>query len=198
MADHACLVFEREFSDFGEPSPPLFIGWARGRGKGEKTKRGLDLSTKCHIRRAWSYPPNGGRKPHGGPPQAMAEMVLPPKGGPTTLPTTFFSHQNGEFLLEGNPIKNQPMNSGILSPIGEHRVFRASSLRKNSGRSQNISGTLQKVPGACQNLFGLMVYSETTFRFHRNFSGFSLWNFFVVSETFPVSFSQTPCLVLSR
>src|SRR3989337_3694555 len=44
-------------------------------------------------------------------------------------------------------------------------------LRKNPRSSQKNSGTLQEFPGMCRNHFDLMVYSETTFQFYRNYSG---------------------------
>ena len=91
------------------------------------------------------------------------------------------------------PIKQPPMNRGILSPIRGHCVFffALRSLRKNSGRSQNISGTLQTIlrrmpklfwlDGLLWKHFGMMIYlgfSETLpvfspkhFRCLRNFSG---------------------------
>ena len=43
---------------------------------------------------------------------------------------------------------------------------------------QNTSGILQEFPGVCQNQFDLMEYPETTFQFHRNYSG-------VLPGTFP-------------
>ena len=62
---------------------------------------------------------------------------------------------------------------------------------------QNDSGTLQELSGMCRNQFDLMVYPETTFRYHRNLSDDLSQRYdsavrnFSVSETFSVIFSQS-------
>ena len=116
--------------------------------------------------------PMRGLPPKGGPPSNIALHHLwglpPTMGGP---PTSF--HQLGGCPPKGAPPKQLPTKRGILSPLREHGVFRARSLRKNSGRSQNISGTLQKIPDAFRNFSGLMVYSETIFGFSETLPVFS-------------------------
>ena len=42
--------------------------------------------------------------------------------------------------------------------------------RKIPETFQNDSGTLQELSGMCRNQFDLMVYPETTFRYHQNLS----------------------------
>ena len=49
----------------------------------------------------------------------------------------------------------------------EHFRFLSQKIPKSF---QNDSGTLQELSGICQNQLDLMVYPETTFRYHRNSS----------------------------
>jgi len=87
---------------------------------------------------------------------------------------------------------------GLLSPMREHQVIlRQISLEKFQKVPEHFRHPLRRsmrVPkpfwldGLLRNNF---LVSPKLFRF-------SLRNFFVVSETFLISFSQIPCLVLSR
>ena len=93
-------------------------------------------------------------------------------------------------------------NASEVAPAApEHFRFLSQKIPKSF---QNDSVTLQELSGICRNQFDLMVYPETTFRYHWNSSDdLSLWydsavRNFSVSETFSVIFSQTPCLVFSR
>ena len=174
---------------FGEPSPPLFIVEGRGGGRQEVgcPKGGPPLPNITPPKVGGCPKGGGGSSPwpaHGGLPQGAPPLPTcpticggcPPPWGPPTTSST----KRGLPPKGGAPYKTAPTNHGILSPIRGHCVFCARSLRKNSGRSQNFSGTLQKILDACQNFSGLMVYSETFFRFLQNTSGF-------LSETFSVS-----------
>ena len=49
----------------------------------------------------------------------------------------------------------------------EHFRFLSQKIPKSF---QNDSGILQELSGMCRNQFDLMVYPETTFRYHRNLS----------------------------
>ena len=99
--------------------------------------------------------PNQGL-PHGGLhlPQNFHQIVgcPPPKGGPT-IPTHFSLTKRGLLPRRYYPLKQLP-TIGSCPPLGNILMFfTRSSLRKNSGRSQNISGTLQKVPDARAETF---------------------------------------------
>ena len=59
-------------------------------------------------------------------------------------------------------------NASEVAPAApEHFRFLSQKIPKSF---QNDSGILQELSGMCRNQFDLMVYPETTFRYHRNLS----------------------------
>ena len=106
-----------------------------------------------------------------------------------------------EVLPQGprSETNEQEGPQGGIPHVADHTPMRGP---KNG--FQNDSGILQELSGMCRNQFDLMVYTETTFRYHPNLSHDLSLRYdsavrnFSVSETFSVIFSQTPCLVFSR
>ena len=201
-----CMRAQRELVWNGEPSPPLFIVGARGGGLGKKPKRGApppNFHTKGGRGAPWRSPSLGrpcvvgcpcggphlptchpplellGKAPKGGPPNQATKRGLPPKG---FLPYSI------------------PRFRGILSPFPSgHDVFpRVLYPKKFRKVPEHFRHPPKFNSGRVPNIFGMMVLSPKHFRLLRNTFRFSLWNIFSVSETFPVTFSQTPFLVLSR
>ena len=76
--------------------------------------------------------------------------------------------------------------------------FRKSFLQKNSRSYQNNSGTLQKYQVLTGTFSAQWFTPKQLFGFTETIPVFSLRNFSVFSETFSVTFSQTPCLEFSR
>ena len=92
---------------------------------------------------------------------------------PTKMILDTFRNNSGlvVFICEKQPKHfRQLRNISGSSEIFLKKIF-YSFLQKNSRSYQNNSGTLQKYQVLTENLFGLVVHSETTFRFYRNYSG---------------------------
>ena len=72
-----------------------------------------------------------------------------------------------EVLPQGprSETNEQEGPQGGIPHVADHTPMRGP---KNG--FQNDSGILQELSGMCQNQFDLMVYPETTFRYHRNLS----------------------------
>jgi hypothetical protein len=111
------------------------------------------------------------------PPQKATKHGLPPKGGAPT---------------------KQPTNHGILSPHAGTRCFPRPFLPKKIRKVPEHFWYPLKLFWACFETFPVWWFNSETFSFTPKQFRFSLRNFSVVSETFPATFSQTPCLVFSR
>ena len=120
-------------------------------------------------------------------------MRDPHHGGPTT---TF--PPKGCYPIKGASHIKQAHESWDLVPHPGTLYFsRTFSLKKFRKVLEHFRHP-PKSSGHVLKPFWLDGLLRNNFSVVPKLFGFSLWNIFGVSETFPVTFSQTPCLVLSR
>ena len=147
-------------------------------------------------------PPHLGRPllglPHGGPhlPKTCSTIcggLPPPWGPPNILPPKGGCPPKG-----GPPIKHSPRIMGSCPPSGDTVFFTRVLSGKILEGPRTFPAPSKKFWTCVPKPFWLDGLLRNNFSVSPKLFRFSLRNIFGVSETFPVTFSQTPCLVLSR
>ena len=168
---------------FGQPPPPLFIGQAQGVEDQNALKGGFSKKPpKSAFHYSWKHFSTTVKSENIS--VCLRIILVPTK---TILDAFRNIFRSMIFISEKQPkrfrqLRKFPIFSPKKSQKFPEQFWHPPRISRHVPKQFWLNGILQN------NFFG---FTETI-------PVFSLRNFSVVSETFPVTFSQTPCLLFSR